>query len=338
MAIIGITLRNGRIETAFDGAPGEGALAQAAAEAPAASPIVFLIHGFLFDPHPPTGGYRDRRRHPHRLILSAAPNAQRAPRRLSSWPIAMGFRAGTTDDGLAVGVGWPSLPIGRDGLAFGAGLFRRAYDEAALAAATLSRAIRIAALARPGAPVEILAHSLGARVALLALRQAAAGGFAHRIGRVLLLNPAEYRAEAALAARAVAGSGPQVVNVISRENDLFDALLQVFGPCAAQPLGAAGLSGEFSDWLDLQLDHPRTLHWLAGRGVAPRRRRICHWSSYTRPGLFAFYSKLLRDRETIARLEAAGAPRDLEHRWARVTPAAPKLSRLAPIRPQLADS
>lgn len=340
MAVLQITAQDGALTEAFSTLEGCGAIRDAVRLSPPDRPVVFFVHGFLFDPTAAAGTSRDRRRHPHRLVLSAVDGAQsgcgwrkRAPLHLRSWPRALGFCE--RGSGLAIGFGWNSYPaFCRTLWTYGRNPFSVAYDAAGAAGRALARAMRCAAEAAPSQPIDVYAHSLGARVALLTLRQAAQEGWAHRIGKILALGAAEYRDEAARAARHCGSGGPEVINFISRQNDVFDLALEVFGPrrwgdVDAVALGVAGLDGApggshrpdsaQTGWLTLQIDHPETRAWMARCGFALGRdpARICHWSFYTRSGMAVFHRHLLENRPCIAELIASGAPRALEPRWRR---------------------
>jgi hypothetical protein len=157
-------------------------------------------------------------------------------------------------------------------------------------------------------PVQVVGHSLGARVALSAFPHLPAGA----IGRALLLAAAETRAGAEAALATPAGRGAEIVNVCSRENTVFDLLFRAaihpHRPLA-RALGA-GLGRVDARWLDLRIDDAATRAHLAGRGfrIPPPGPRVCHWSAYLRPGLFPLYRALLREGLPLAALRTASAP------------------------------
>lgn len=284
-------------DDALTGAP-DAALAQALARSPD-GPIVILIHGYKFSPDRPKAD-------PHRHILALQPRTD-CPRAVS-WPRHLGFGQGRINEGLCLSFGWQAR-----------GMLWRAYRTAGTAGVALARLVaRIHALA-PGRRVDLVAHSLGARVFLSALPEIPAAA----IGRAILIAAAEVqqRAEAALACPA--GRAVEVFNITSRENDIYDFIVEwMIAPhrFGARALGH-GLSTPVGNWLDLQMDDPRTLAALRGFGfrIAPAHRRICHWSGYLRPGMFPLYRALLRDREALplSSLRAA-LPTDLSPRWSRL--------------------
>lgn len=269
-------------------------------------PVIIMTHGFKFAPNHPFAC-------PHRHILSLDPKVQSW--KAKSWPRGFGFGAGSPDEGLAVAFGWS-----------GRGSIWHAYDQAKQAGLCLADLIAMIRQEAPGRPVHLVAHSLGARVVLGALPHLDAGA----IGRVLLLNGAEFGAAARAALESPAGQTAEVISVTTRENDLFDFLLERLIP--ASELGDRSLAQALPqrpNTLTLQLDHPETLRALdrSGFPVAQGRARFyCHWSTYLRDGVFEFYNALLRAPENLAlaRLRTQ-FPKCPDPRWSRVMqwPSAP---------------
>ncbi|SMY08675.1 serine aminopeptidase domain-containing protein [Flavimaricola marinus] len=271
--------------------PSSEALAAMLDRLPEAAPVVVLIHGYRYAPGVP--GHD-----PHDLILS--PDVRDPRRRIISWPRHLRLLG---DDTLAVAFGWNA----RGGI-WGA------YRRAGVAGRDLAEVIaRIKAVA-PDRPIHVLAHSLGARVALATLPHCPRGS----VQRVILIAGAAFRAEAAAVMASDTGARPEVLHVRGPENTFFEALLRAAFPWAGPSLGA-GLPG-VAGWVDLALDRPGVLPSLArlGHRIAPHRARICHWSGYTRPGIFGLYRAVLSGRVPMAALARAGVP-----------PAAPR-----PIRPR----
>jgi len=261
-------------------------------------PVIVMIHGYRFSPGDP-------RHCPHRHILALDP--ARGGRKALSWPRALGFGAGGADEGLGIAFGWPAR-----------GSIWAAYGRAALAGRGLAVLVRALRDAAPHRPVHLIGHSLGARVGLQALPHLPEAA----LSRAILLAGAEYASRAETALATPAGRAVEIVNVTSRENDLFDMLLErLIAPARPgdRSLGQ-GLTPR-RNALTLQLDDPRTLAALAARGyrVAPPGRRICHWSGYLRPGVFDLHADLLRRPEalTLAVLRAA-LPAAPEPRWSRL--------------------
>jgi len=245
-------------------------------------PAVIMVHGYKYSPYHP-------RHCPHRRIFDTG-----------GWPAGL-----AAQKGLAIAFGWHA----RGGL-------RRIHDRAIRRGADLARMIALLRANRPNQPVHIIAHSLGATVAMAALPHLQAGD----IGRIVLLTGACHGELAERGLRTPAGRGAKVLNIISRENDLFDFAFEHLVPGS----GAIGRGTGLANVLDLQIDCSQTLSALGALGypVAPAERRICHWSAYTRPGVMPLYRAFLQGEGPItpdslrAVLPVAPAPR-----WSRLLPA-----------------
>lgn len=261
------------------------------------APVVVMIHGFRFSP-------RHSATDPQRLLF--APERRVRDARIVSWPRRLGFGRG--QEGLAIGFGWHAT----DSL-------WASYAEAARAGAALARLVAGLRAAGSG-PVSVIGHSLGARVALTALGSLSPGD----IGRLVLLSGAEFHDRAAGALRSPAGRAVEVLNVTSRENDLFDFAFErlVGGPLAwLGPALGEGLAAPNA--VTLQLDSEAHRAALRGLGfpVAPPCRLVCHWSAYLRAGIFRLYRRFLFDPAglPLATLRAALAEEPAP-RWSRLFP------------------
>lgn len=291
-----------------------GGVISALERVPRGAPVVILIHGYRFSPE---AAPHD----PHWLLYGAAPPERRsraAP--CADWPAELGFARVDPSAGLCIGFAWDAraghlaslLSEGRNG-------FARVYDRAAEAGGRLGDLIAALHAARPDLRFDLFAHSLGARVALTALS-------APGVGRAILLGAAEHASVARAAMPDPRPGGPEVYNVISRQNDLFDALFERFAPrpegAPRGALGRRGLGVRRPDWIDLQLDSPATESWLADRGapLGAAGAPICHWSFYLRPRAMELYRSILRDRAawSAEALRANGLPERLCPRWARI--------------------
>lgn len=331
MAVIRINASRGGVLMLAGGDPAwTEPIDHALRDLPPGAPITFVIHGYRYAPR--ADGGLGGPFCPHRLLFRAdevrtCPRAKRPA--LAAWPRALGFREAGLSDGLCIAFGWDAR---RDRMS---GLWRErrndfalVYNGAAMAGEALARIFGRIVRRRPGAPIGVMAHSLGARVAFRAM--AARPDALPR--RVLLLGPAEYAGEARalLAMQDRLGRRPadlpEVLSVGSRANDLYDALFELFAPVPQlrgdRPLGALGLGQPHRRWMDLQLDHPALADWLESAGMRLTRlpERVTHWSFYADPGAMAFWGRMLRGAAGwgLASLRARGVPETRDARWSRM--------------------
>lgn len=282
--------------------PPPAGLDRALAGLPGHAPVILMIHGYRYSPAAP-------RCDPHRHILSLDPDCP--GRRALSWPRALGLGAGTGDEGLAIAFGWEAR-----------GLLGRAYGRAGLAGRTAGALVSTVA-GRTGRPVAVIAHSLGARVALQALAHADPGS----IGRVVLMAGAEFRDTAAAALDRPAGRRAEVLNITSRENDLFDLAMELWLDRGRRQALGFGLDRPAGNWLDVQIDDHATLAALECLGFPVERRplRLSHWTPYLRRGLFDFYRTALAQPWALSLpMLRARLPGRVQPRWSRLlAPPAP---------------
>ncbi len=312
MAYIGITASGGGLAAA-DGGDLDARLARALAALGPGAPVVVLIHGYKFDP---LGRPQDD---PHRTLFAYRPSP--ASWKVRSWPEGLGFDPVDPESGLCLGFGWPAVePHLPNLIAAGRTGFARVYDRAGEVAGRLAELVaRLHALA-PEREVDLLAHSLGARVALGALTH-----LDRAPGRIVLLGAAEFdaRAREALAA-CRAPRPPAIYNVTARANDFYDAAFETFAPRRdwGERAVGLGLSDPLPSWLDLQLDRADVTEWVNAQGIAlrPAEARLCHWSFYTRDGAFEVYQAILRRRAgwDIASLRDVACFAAQEPRWSRL--------------------
>jgi len=271
---------------------------------PHGAAVTIMIHGFRFSPW-------DAANTPHAHILSLAP--RRDCWKAVSWPRHLRLhRAGA---GLGIGFGWHAR-----------GSLTRVAQRAFGVGGSLANMIREIKRMRGDLRVNILAHSLGARVALAAVAELPA----RHVDRLILLSGAEYRGLARAAIDTPAGRTAQVLNVTSGENAVFDAIFRLAVP--APTLGDWPLSAGLRDapgWVDLRVDCGEALGVLRGLGIHTRApaTRVCHWSTYLRPGLFTLYRGVFdpEQPDLLPRL-AASLPRD-----ARETAPRRRAARLSPL-------
>ena len=252
-------------------ATAEAGLVETLPEMPQDAPILVMVHGWRFSPSVPAHD-------PFTHIMS--PVRARPGLAALSWPRHLGFGRRDPMEGLGLAFAWEAR-----------GSFWGAHARAWHAGEALADILGTLGRAYPGRPVGIMAHSLGARVVLRAMRLMPEGS----VRRVVLMSPAEHRSAARAAMASPAGRGSEVICVRSVENRVFDGLLQLLVPRPGPVLGL-GLPGQ-ANWVDLDPCDPATVEALArlGHRVAPGRWRVCHHSSYARPGMMRLHRALLRD-------------------------------------------
>lgn len=284
-----------------DGGTPEQTIALALADTPPGAPIVIMVHGKGYCPTDPD-------RDPHRLIFAPRPGYGRS--RFVSWPRRLGFALPGPRKplGLCFGFGWQS-----------AGALWQATHSADATADKLARLVHLIRRIDPARRVDLIGHSLGARVILGAIPLLAANA----VDRVILLAGADFTNRADTALQSPAGQTAEFLNITTRENDLYDFLFErALAPFGGQSALGSGIGNRAENWLDIQLDNPATDTALRSMGLplAASQARICHWSVYLRPGVFRFYRALIHDRDrlTLPTLRAALATPP-QPRWSNFT-------------------
>lgn len=260
-------------------------------------PVIIMTHGYKYRPE-------DARACPHRHILSLHPTP--VPWHCPSWPQQLGFGSGFDDEGLGIAFGWNA-----QGPLWAA--HRRAVD-AGRALANLANELRHL---NPNRPIHFIGHSMGTELALEALHHIGPGA----LNRIISMTGAAYHSRTLSALDTPAGRCAEFINMTSRENDLFDFLFEwlIQPPVKGDRSIGTGLTAPNA--ITLQLDCPATVDHLSGLiyPVAAAQRRVCHWSSYTRPGVLRVYNALLRNSDTfcLTRLRR-GIPTRSHRRWSRL--------------------
>ena len=287
------------------------------ASAPTGRPIVILVHGYKFHPDQPDAD-------PHRSLFALRP--ERDGWKIRSWPEGLGFADDAGETGLCVGFAWPaSAPHLASLLATGRTGFAQVYDRAGAFGARLAELVALLQRLAPGRPIDLLAHSLGARVALAALPH-----LARAPGRMILLGAAEFdaRAHEFLGGRArprrrrstTSPRGPTTSTTrcsrrFAPRRGWGERAIGLGLPGAAAVLARPAARPRRRDRLDQRPGHPAD---------APDAR-LCHWSFYTRDGALAVYQAILRRRPgwDIASLRATPCFAAQEPRWSRLLPRRP---------------
>ncbi|WP_168797777.1 alpha/beta hydrolase [Aliishimia ponticola] len=258
---------------------------------PETGPIIIMIHGFKYRP-----GHGSAC--PHGSIF-----ATDTARGAAAWPRHLGFGLGHEDEGLGIAFGWNAR-----------GHLRQAYKRAATAGQELAALITQLRTRAPGRRIHILTHSMGSEVAFCALPHLPA----QSVSRILCLTGASFRSTALAAMDSPAGRTAELVNITSRENDLFDWLFEWSVPAPQRGDRAMGHGLKSRNIGTLQLDHPEHITALArlGSHIAPPNRRVCHWSGYLRPGALRVWARAMRQPEQLPLHLIAPSPP--APRWSRI--------------------
>ncbi|WP_299040857.1 alpha/beta hydrolase [uncultured Tateyamaria sp.] len=273
------------------------ALSATRAAAAGTGPVMILVHGFKYDPESTTCS-------PHSTIFGRVPHQDKSNR--TQWLRHLGFGTGQPDEGLAIAFGWRAR-----------GNLWRAQRSARCAGAALAEVIRTIRTIAPTRPIHAITHSMGSEVIFEALHHLPA----HAIQRIVAITGASYTSTAHVALQTPAGRSAEVLNVISRENDLFDLMFERLIAPDVPGDRALGAGLCLPHAVNIQLDCPDTLGALTrfGGHISAPQRRVCHWSGYTRPGALRFYARALRhaDRVPLEGLQDV-LPNRPAPRWSRI--------------------
>ncbi len=297
------------------------ALEDAADELADDQPVVVMAHGFLFDPKQSANPVPADSDNPHSRVyhFQDRNEAEEQKEHTTSWLLHLGFepddRAGASR--LAVAFGWHSQPgFAQSLLEYGQNFYARAYDFAERSAWPFANVLDELARRLPDRRIDIVTHSLGARLVVRALALAAKHqpAIIERIDRIVILGGSEYVFEAQLLYQRLEGlslapdRGPTVYNFVSYENDVLDVLAENFGARFfgnSQVIGHNGFetTTQPARWMDLQIDDPELQTWMAARhGIeisGDRPGNVWdHWYYYTFRGNLALYRAILRNRDT----------------------------------------
>ncbi|WP_299832431.1 alpha/beta hydrolase [uncultured Roseobacter sp.] len=256
----------------------------------APGPAIIMIHGFKYAPESTSHC-------PHKKIFRDSTRG---------WPASLGYNTGLPEEGLGIAFGW-----------YARGPLAQVHRRAADLGRALAQLVEALKSAAPKRPVHIIAHSMGVEIALSALGHLPS----QAVQRMVLLTGASFTSHAETMLRTQAGRSAEVFNITSRENDLFDLAFERMVAAPARQDRAIGLGIDLPNVVNLQLDCADTLSGLATLGlpIAAPERRVCHWSSYRRPGVMALYSRLLRDPLGLPQARLAQLlPDTPDPRWSRL--------------------
>ncbi len=312
MSYYGVTATNEGLRSARTGRPVASVLARHLERLPQGAKVTILIHGYQY--HPDT-----KSDDPHRLLFAFKPAV--SCWKIRSWSNGLGFTRRADANGLCIGFAWPATgSIAKSYLTTGKSPFHGIYVKATDFGRQLAELLDMILTLDPERKVDLVAHSLGARVALSSLPH-----LDRHPERIILLGGAEFDSEA----RRFLGGKPEdrtahVYSFTARSNDIYDAAFGMFAPRSAptaMPIGSGGVV-DHPNWLNIQIDRAQVSDWINAQGIPlrPVHRHFCHWSFYTRHGAFGIYRAIL-DRKPgwdLEDLRRVPGLTEQDPRWSRV--------------------
>lgn len=263
-------------------------------------PVIIMTHGYKYMPGHPLCC-------PHAGIFATGATGLAESR--SRWPAAMGLDG--HGGGLGIAFGWDAR-----------GTLWQAQRRARAAGRALADVIGTLRRLNPDRPVHLISHSMGVELAFEALHHLPGKA----LDRIVSMTGAAFRSRAEAALATPAGRQVEFINVTSRENDLFDFL---FERLIAPPRRGDRAIGDricANNAVTVQIDCVDTRDHIARLGfeLGDRSRRVCHWSSYMRPGALWFYAALMRDPGRYPLdLIRRGLPAESDRRWSRLAAVGP---------------
>ena len=292
---------------------------------PSDEPVVFMVHGFNFNPLDDPSADPGDTDNPHARLFHFGGDDPQA--HAISWPRRFGFAENDGGAaGLAIAFGWnaDTFPHHLD-----------AYDNGTAASWGLIAVLAAVRHIQPNRRVEIVAHSLGTHVTLHMLRVLASNHHVRAllpgIHRIVLMGGAEFVYHARQTYRmleTIPGASGRallnhlhIYNFISREDEVVSLISGAFtyGPLGTEKhmIGYHGLQrGERPDnWIDLDLTDDALVQWaqnefgLGLSGDAPNEW-LDHWHFFVHDDNTEFMRRILRgDAATdITSLRGAGIP------------------------------
>lgn len=268
--------------------------------------IVILVHGFSYDPSGKVGNGTDN---PFNSVYGTPGSTLDYH---NSWLPIVGEctdEGVSTGEDLAIAFAWTSQGSFSQfaNVGWNNPYQYAVFDLAPLAARALATVI-LYLQQSADVPVHIFAHSLGTRATSLAFRQLERGPQDEKIGKLILLGGAEYCVDAFanLTGRAfqVLSVASRIDMVLSMGGDSFGHPVRYNGSDAARVIGRDGVK-ILPNWLDIQLDHPGVVPWLAGQDYPNISADhvdgdhslawMNHWAYYMNDGNRKLLSDLLAD-------------------------------------------
>ena len=258
---------------------------------PLAPRILVMINGFDYDP---TERGDDN---PHQTLFR-------------EWGAK--FRGLVSNDWECFGFGWYSAELEASSWLGGIiraqwNPYRWGWDLAGKAAGVLAHTIQ-SRLDRSEAEICIIAHSLGARVALNALSQLPNDS----VKRVLILNGSEYSQSSKVVARY---TNAHLLNVVVKADDVLNKLGSVFAPEAfvKAVVGQSGIYNPPINWLDICLDDPEVQVRAAACGYDNIRgdnpaNIADHWYSYTHKENWPLFLDFLGGTRSLSHFRNISGP------------------------------
>jgi hypothetical protein len=256
-------------------------LAAEASALPDDRPLVVMVHGFQFNPTARITGILRREDNAHGRLFHFTTGQDKVTEhreRTTSWPDMAGIADNDAGaEGVAIAFAWHSAPSETfkpsrpddliDGLIDN--FYETAYDWMLQTSGALAISLQaIADLTQAGREIDIVCHSLGTALVTQALLL---GGkhrfsFVWRLGRVVLLDGAEYQIEAQTMLDTLAGfadadgmsddAGPRFYNIGNTRDVVLDKLGENFGPKkGCNVIGHKGIGApDFkARWMDIAL-------------------------------------------------------------------------------------
>lgn len=270
----------------------------------AADRVVLMCHGYAFNPDDSEDAEFDEDPY-HRVYASPGQAAHEGESWLAFVP-----------EDRAIAFAWTSAPTFGE---YAGACWTNPYEYAVLdvspwaarALAAVVEAVREAGEGRVA--VDVVAHSLGTRVVLQALRLLARGGRRDAVARMILMGGAEYSLDAR---QAVRGTQTQVLNFVIRRDSILKwgaselgGRLRLPNTVASRVIGRDGMAPE-GGWMDLQLDHRDAElgaafdEWFKKKGYALSGEaaggRGLHWAYYMNAGNRRLYRDVLGNPEMTA--------------------------------------